>query len=75
MLLLTVEAYVMNEYDRDFHGERMRCILVGYIRPEMRFSNIGDLITRIKTDVALSSSTLNNPMLKCYEQDEFMLWY
>lgn len=32
-----------------------------YIRPEVRFSGLGELVARIRTDVALASAALDTP--------------
>ena len=34
----------------DFYGSLLRLALIGYIRPEIQFKNIGELVRRIKED-------------------------
>lgn len=104
---LSVEAHVMHDYGRDFHGacgpqairgmgglrvaserkrgaekggrrvihisgERMRVVVLGYVRPEMRFDGLQALLQRIYTDMALARSCLGHPMLRCYQSDDFL---
>jgi len=69
---VSVEAHVMHKYNRDFHGERMRLVVTGYVRPEMKFASMDELVERIHTDVGLASSSLLNPMHKFYSHDEYL---
>lgn len=60
----TVEVHVMGAsdatkpYDRDFYGEVMRVEVCGFIRPEMRFDSLPELVTRIKADIGLARNAL-----------------
>jgi riboflavin kinase len=44
---------------RQFYGETMEVECVGFVRPEMKFQAIDELVTRIKTDVGLSKNSLS----------------
>lgn len=51
-----IETYI---YDReknlpDFYGKRLRLVLTGYIRPELKYSNLQDLIVQIEHDVEIA---------------------
>jgi hypothetical protein len=50
----------------------MRVVLLGYVRPEMRFDGLQPLLQRIFTDMALARSCLGHPMLRCYQSDDFL---
>eukprot|EP00598_Pedospumella_elongata_P001154 CAMPEP_0184966686 /NCGR_PEP_ID=MMETSP1098-20130426/297_1 /TAXON_ID=89044 /ORGANISM="Spumella elongata, Strain CCAP 955/1" /LENGTH=238 /DNA_ID=CAMNT_0027488011 /DNA_START=162 /DNA_END=878 /DNA_ORIENTATION=+ len=57
-----VEAYIL-ERPRgrgDFYGSYIRLALVGYIRPEIKFNNIGELLRRIKEDVSFTKAVCAN---------------
>jgi len=60
----TIEVHVMGstdatpEYDRDFYGETMRVDVCGFIRPELRFDSLPELVARIKTDIGLARNAL-----------------
>jgi len=57
-----VEAYIL-ERPRgrgDFYGSYIRLALVGYIRPEVKFNNIGELLRRIKEDVSFTKAVCAN---------------
>ena len=55
------QVHVMHRYSEDFYGQRMRVVALGYLRPEMRFpGGIGELIARIKADVAIANVQLSD---------------
>lgn len=66
---LTVEAHVLHKYSRDFYGCRMRCVALGYLRPETKFPSITQLVQRIRTDIGLAASTLQAPHLDAIARD------
>jgi len=68
---VSVEVHIMYDYSRDFHGERLRVVLVGYLRPELRFPSMTVLVDRIQTDIGLARSMLTNPLLQCYQEDGY----
>ena len=66
---VTVEVHCVEEkndnlaYEKgttQFYGEKMEVTVLGFVRPEMRFDNIDDLVARIKTDVGLSKNSIAN---------------
>lgn len=48
----------MHKYAGDFYGQHLKVIAVGYIRPEMKFNGIGELLGRIRTDIGLAKQQL-----------------
>ena len=53
---------------KQFYGETMSVECLGFVRPEMKFNGLDELVTRIKTDVGLSKTktdgrTSSMPML------------
>ena len=45
-------------------------VALGYLRPEMKFpGGIGELIARIKADVAISKVQLDEPELVAFSKD------
>ena len=41
MLLSLQEVHILHQFDADFYGEKMRMLVLGYIRPEMNFNSLG----------------------------------
>ena len=36
------EVHVLNKYETDFYGDEMRVVVLGCIRPEQKFSSVGE---------------------------------
>jgi riboflavin kinase len=43
----------------EFYGSRLRVVVLGYLRPEQRFSGLQELLARIKTDIGLAKAQLD----------------
>ena len=56
----TVEVHVLHDYSRDFYGLPLRVVALGYLRPEMKFSGIQQLLGRIRTDIGVARSQLQS---------------
>ena len=60
----TIEVHVMGksdlkpQYEDDFYGEVMTVDVCGFIRPEIRFESLHELVGRIKTDIGLARNAL-----------------
>ena len=48
---LLVEAFIL-DFDSEIYGENLTVEFVEYLRPELRFEGVGDLVVAIKEDVA-----------------------
>lgn len=55
---MSIEVHVMHKYDSDFYGSRMHAVLLGYLRPEMKFSGLRELLHRIHTDIGMAKAQL-----------------
>lgn len=54
-----LEAYLMTEeYEEEFYGEEMKLCIIGFMRPEWKFTSIEELIAHIRNDVAVSEAAL-----------------
>jgi riboflavin kinase len=66
----SVEVHVMHRFSAagaeqqqgasfaEFYGARMRVVVTGFLRPEMRFDGLPALLSRIKADIGLSKAQL-----------------
>lgn len=68
---VTVEAHIMHEYTDDFHGQRLKLLVLGFLRPEVKFSGLSALINRIRTDIGISKNQLQSPELTRFCEDVF----
>ncbi|EFN59949.1 hypothetical protein CHLNCDRAFT_14012, partial [Chlorella variabilis] len=58
---LSVEAHVMHAYSQDFYDQPLRLVVLGYIRPEVKFGGLQELLARINTDIGIARSQLDLP--------------
>lgn len=56
----TVEVHALRDFGRDFYGEDMEVVVVGYVRPEMRFDGLQQLVARIMQDIGLARGALDD---------------
>ncbi|CAI7788961.1 unnamed protein product [Closterium sp. NIES-54] len=40
---VTVEVHILSSFEDDFYGEELQVVVLGYIRPERKFSSLDDL--------------------------------
>ena len=58
----TVEVHVFGGFmSREFYGETLAAVPIGFLRPEMKFPGLGELLAQIKADVALAGALLADP--------------
>jgi len=58
-----VEAHLMEEFDSDFYDEPMSVLLLGFIRPERKFSGIDELLATIRADIDAARDALESSPL------------
>ena len=46
----TVEAWLLHDFAADFYGRTLRLMVVGYVRPELKFDSLDGLIAAIRAD-------------------------
>lgn len=62
----TVEPWILappGALPTEFYGERLRLLVVAYIRPEAAFDGLDSLIARIHADAAVARAALAHPTL------------
>ena len=64
---VTVECHILHQYTGDFYGQNLRVVMLGYLRPEAKFSSIDELVARIAADKAIASFQLDNTELRVYK--------
>eukprot|EP00200_Dunaliella_tertiolecta_P007165 CAMPEP_0202375320 /NCGR_PEP_ID=MMETSP1127-20130417/6009_1 /ASSEMBLY_ACC=CAM_ASM_000462 /TAXON_ID=3047 /ORGANISM="Dunaliella tertiolecta, Strain CCMP1320" /LENGTH=442 /DNA_ID=CAMNT_0048972759 /DNA_START=83 /DNA_END=1411 /DNA_ORIENTATION=+ len=56
----SVEVHTLHKFARDFYGQNIHVAVVGFIRPEMRFSKgFPELLNRIKLDISTARTQLD----------------
>jgi riboflavin kinase len=56
----TAEVHILHKYQNDFYGKELRVIILGYIRPEFKYPNFGQLLLLISFLIPNSSFLLND---------------
>ncbi|GLC45960.1 hypothetical protein PLESTB_001200100 [Pleodorina starrii] len=62
----TVEVHLLHEFQggQEFYGSHLQVLVLGFVRPEIRFSGVEALIARIRTDTAIARVQLDAPELQ-----------
>ena len=65
----SVEVHVFGGFmSREFYGETLSAVPVGFLRPEMKFDGIGELLAQIKADISLANNLLVEPKAQEYKK-------
>ncbi|EJD45318.1 Flavokinase-domain-containing protein, partial [Auricularia subglabra TFB-10046 SS5] len=54
----SAEVHLLHDFDADFYGTDMRLLILGFIRPERKYSSTEALIDDIKMDVEVARRSL-----------------
>ena len=46
----TIEAWLLHDFEADFYDQRLKLVVVGYVRPELKFDSFDELIREIRAD-------------------------
>jgi riboflavin kinase len=58
----TAEVHLINyPEDQDFYGQQLSVVVLGYLRPEMDFTGVDDLIAAIHEDIRIALRSLERP--------------
>lgn len=62
-----LEAYLMADiFDPEFYGEEMRLCIIGFMRPELKFDSVQQLIEHIQNDIKVAEAALDLPRTKVF---------
>ena len=62
----------MHDFGRDFYGERLRVLVLGFMRPELRFASMPELVARIRADIGAGAALLDAPENVAAGRDAFL---
>ncbi|KXZ49493.1 hypothetical protein GPECTOR_21g719 [Gonium pectorale] len=62
----TVECHIMHEFQggQEFYGRDLQVMVMGFMRPEIRFKSVEALVARIKADIATARVQLDAPVMR-----------
>ncbi|KAL2634661.1 hypothetical protein R1flu_006140 [Riccia fluitans] len=68
---ISVEVHILYDYgDVYFYGEQLSLLVVGFIREEMQFKSIGELVQRILADIETARKGLDEEDMQKFVSDE-----
>lgn len=67
----TMEIHILHEFENQFYGAHMRVCVLKYLRPEMNFNSVDELIAQIQDDIVKAKTALEDPSLSSYQHDEY----
>ncbi|KAF9174087.1 riboflavin kinase [Mortierella sp. AD011] len=69
----SAEVHIMHNFHRDFYGDELRVIVLGYIRPEFDYTTLEALIEDINIDIEVAHRSLERPDYAAYKEDPIFL--
>jgi riboflavin kinase len=58
----TIEVHILHKYSQEeFYGAQLCVVVSGFIRPEIKFAGLPQLLARIKTDIGIAKAQLDEP--------------
>ncbi|KAI5706412.1 hypothetical protein M8J76_016310 [Diaphorina citri] len=67
----SMEVHIIHEFGRDLYDLTLSICVLGYIRPELDFNSLEDLITEIKNDIKTASDNLDTKEARQYVSDKY----
>jgi len=70
---VSVEVHIMHTFKaEDFHEKHLKVNVLGFIRPEIKFSGLPELLERINTDIGIAKSQLDTMTWLPFKEDAFL---
>ncbi|XP_018575666.1 riboflavin kinase [Anoplophora glabripennis] len=67
----TMETHVLHTFENDFYGKELRVVLLGFIRPQIKFNSLEEFKQKLREDIAYASNELQKPEYVKYKNDSF----
>ncbi|XP_075503412.1 bifunctional riboflavin kinase/FMN phosphatase isoform X1 [Primulina tabacum] len=68
----TIEPWLLHDFNKDFYGEDLQLVIVGYVRPEANFPSLETLIAKIYEDREIAERALDLPLYLKYKEDAYL---
>eukprot|EP00933_Yihiella_yeosuensis_P022695 TRINITY_DN17829_c3_g1_i1.p1 TRINITY_DN17829_c3_g1~~TRINITY_DN17829_c3_g1_i1.p1 ORF type:complete len:308 (-),score=66.78 TRINITY_DN17829_c3_g1_i1:676-1509(-) len=68
----TIEPWILHQFSEDFYGCHLRLLVLGFIRPELKFNSLEELKTEIFADGEFCRTALASPELADFQSDAFL---
>ena len=71
---VSVEVHILHTYtEEEFYGRQLRVVVLGFLRPEIKFSGVASLLERIRTDIGIARCQLDTPSWRPFKDHSFLL--
>lgn len=67
----TMETHILKEFECDFYGKELRVVVLGYIRPQIKFNSLDEFKEKLRQDIAHGIKELSKPEFLKYKDDSF----
>lgn len=67
----SMETHIMHDFQADFYGSELKVVVLGFLRAEIKFTSIDDLIIEIRADIAAAERLLDEPLFAAYRTNSF----
>lgn len=65
----SVEIHIINEFNKNFYGAKIRYTILGYIRPELNYTTKEALIDDINLDIKIAKDILEKPEFEKFKSE------
>ncbi|XP_025198324.1 riboflavin kinase [Melanaphis sacchari] len=55
----SMEIHILKQFDEDFYGSNLKVKVVGFIRPELNFNSVDELVSTIHSDIEYAKQNLD----------------
>lgn len=56
----SMEIHILRQFENDFYGSNLKIKVIGFIRPELNFNSIEELVKTIHSDIEYAKQKLDN---------------
>ena len=70
---ISLEAHLVHSFEEEFYGKTLKIAILGFLRPELKFSGVEELLSQIQTDIGKARNALKDPELLRTKQNDFFL--
>lgn len=67
----SMETHVLHKFEEDFYGKTLKVIILDYVRPELNFNSLEELIDTIKSDISIADQNLDKPEFAGFQKHQF----
>jgi riboflavin kinase len=67
----SAEVHLLHSFEKDFYGEMIKVVIVGYIRPQLNFNTKDELTAAIQSDIEEAKFKLRDETR--YRNDSYLL--